>query len=55
MNWTLSLDELRDYADRYWDMARKAETEGNVELADEFRDIARDAETELTLKTRSAA
>ena len=55
MNWTLSLDELRDYADRYWTMARMADAEGNIELADEFRHIARDAETELTLKTRSAA
>ena len=55
MDWTLSLDELRDYADRYWDMARMAEAEGTIELADEFRGIARDAESELTLKTRSAA
>ena len=55
MTWTLSLDALRDYADRYRDMAGKAEAEGNIELAREFRDIARDAETELTLKTRSAA
>ena len=55
MDWTLTLDELRDYADRYWDMARKADAEGNSELAREFRQIARDAETELTLKTRSAA
>jgi len=55
MDWTLTLDELRDYADRYWDMAKRAEAEDNIELADEFRDIARDAESELTLKTRTAA
>jgi rubrerythrin len=55
MEWALSMDELREYAARYKDMAERAEAEGNSALAREFRDIASDAERHLNVKPRSAA
>ncbi|MGF1609087.1 MAG: hypothetical protein ACFCUQ_06810 [Kiloniellales bacterium] len=55
MEWALSMDELRDYAARYRDMAARAEAEGNSALAREFRQIASEAKSLLIIKRRSAA
>lgn len=54
MEWTLSMEELRDYAARYKDMAARAEAEGNGALAREFLEIASEADNLFTVLSHAA-
>ena len=55
MDLNLTREELRAYIERYAEMARRAEGEGNAALAREFRQIARDAREDLKALSLSAA
>ena len=55
MDRNLTREELRAYAERYAEMARRAEGEGNSALAREYRQIARDAREDLKALALTAA